>query len=1077
MTVAEKKTELETNLSLVQDQLLQKRKELIELCVTAEEMRDSASIAQSVMNPSSGNILPEVCENYRNDQAVLLGYTDYDDMIDSIDDGLEAEDDCSTDGTGSWTTSNITLTFDTDHYTVTSSADEGYMTLPITSATYTAGQPYYVSIDVQNGTESSVVLWLYFYFTSASGNHTLISPEITTSDAWTTYSFVFTPSVVSTGNEVVGLQVKYNLTGNFKIRNFVCREYYPDQLMKFDFRTTSEYQDNHGFTIPTTSSFGYIVYDSSGSKVNGGTISTTPGDDHYYEKLYLVKDTSGNLVESTDGLNLSIPVINSKTTVLDTLLPTATESLTLTSDFGESTIKGDANDIKPIFQDESSTIDIYFSWNSGSNELKIGEIDNQGTITNYGAYTYIDEDNSSIDYNAQTISLVFSKTASNDDTDVELRYTYDGADYTTVYSEDYTSFDTTTDVFSRTLSSAGSQGPVLSSVKIYLNGDQIGMINEDGDVYGTTITSSSYFNSPSFIGVSIRGVDSPYENTVTFEYVAKANTSRTDTIGTLNETSVTYNVTLTSPVCLNNIEVYLGSTKIVETSDFTTSWSTHTPSNSLTATITDAYDTGGATTKAYVTDCTCTQSGTFSITITKGTGNYIYPDSSDVLKVVYDVADQFSNWDTSYDQCPISSVTNGGTINTLTISASTTAPELLNTFVIKNYIDHTIYGYLTVMCEGLEADSTWDYSTDTPDDTTVMNHATFTGYLDWLTPYGDEAYEAMDDDLFKSIDPDVISSAVESNLYEDIEKAPFIPDTNGTYTDIINLYKDNYANVLLKFDGLNDSAYSIMWSVLTEYRYRYLRSPKITLADTTKSDYTVTDRTDLIDYLDTTATDTFNGTVTTLCDDLKTQLGALTGEDPCTSVGDYQIVSVSAANGYWELQYDDGLGGGFVRYQPGGSDCAFNELCASSAYKAVMDQMQLLSNEGFALSDVDLFYNELNHVDFRAQFPVSVDGVVVTQTSSYGDNTSGYGLALNDAAEVFTLDTGAGSRGAVFDAIDALIGDMTSGYAKDIYDAVNYAIAKNITFIKDVVDKYEEIVAFYDLIQSYIDEWKIYDSI
>jgi len=1043
-TITEKKEQLEELLDSAPGTLIRKRKELIELCELAEYMRDSASIAKSVMNPDTGSILPEICENYRNDQAVLLGYTDYDDMIDAIDDGLEVEDDCSADGTASWTGSgSITLNFDSDHYTVTTSATDQYVTLPITSATFTAGTSYIISIDVKDGTEADAMIWLYFYFTSASGNHTLTSPSIVTTTDWTTYSFVFTPSVVSTSNEVVGLKVKNNITGNFQIKNFICREYYPDQLMKFDFRTTSEYGDDHDFTLPTTTGFGYLMHNPDGTLLNSGDISTTPADDHYYEKLYLVKDTSSDLVTRYDGYNLSVPSVKSVTTILDSDFKTETDSLTVVGDISEV----------PIFQSEGATIDIYLTWGV-SDEAKIGEVDELSEFTQFGGYTYIDTNNSSIDYNAQTISIVFSETPSDDDVTVEIRYTYDNANYSSTQSDNHTTYDFSSDVFVGFMSGIGSQGPIYDTIEVYLNDEQIGMMNDDGEFYGSLINDSSYFNAPGNWGIGIKDITTSYENTVRVEYVEKNNLSKTDSIGTINVTSVTYSVSLDTPVCLNDIEVYLGTTKIVENGDFTTSWSTHTPSNALTTSITDAYDTGGATTKAYVTVCTCTQAGVFSITITKGTGDYIYPDTGGVLKVVYDVANDYSTWNSSYTEVPFSSVNNGGTINTCVIGVVSTVPTMLEKYTVKKYIDHTIYGHLTVMSEGLEVDPSWDFTVNTPDECTFMDSASFDAYLNWLTPY------STDDDLFKSCEEDEYSYSTESELYSNIERSPFLPELNDTYDDSVDLFNDTYVNVTYDIDGLSSPGYSyrINWAVLSKYKFEYKRAPAITLADTSLITHTITDRDEPIDLINDATYDLFDDLLSTL----DTWMAANMTSVPDVPADGANVYTIEEVGGYWKILED---GGAYTH--------KFNDLTASSAYQAVKDQMDLLSTDGLADSDIEIFWDLINFKNWRDNFSTNRD---------FGD----YNEASTDCKNLYdaltTFDTGSavtsGSRLKAFTTIDSLIGTVTaSGYSKDIYDAVTYAIEGNIRFVKNVIDKYNNIQGYYDYIQTYIDEWNIYDTI
>ena len=109
-----------------------------------------------------------------------------------------------------------TLSFDTDHYELTHSTTSGYFTSNSAYTALIAGKRYRMSVDVKDGTASSMA----FYLRQDTSGSTLRnhSGSFTTTAAWLTYSWEF----VAFGTEA---KAKVVVTGNLNSNNVEFKNY------------------------------------------------------------------------------------------------------------------------------------------------------------------------------------------------------------------------------------------------------------------------------------------------------------------------------------------------------------------------------------------------------------------------------------------------------------------------------------------------------------------------------------------------------------------------------------------------------------------------------------------------------------------------------------------------------------------------------------------------------------------------------------------------------------------------------------------------------------------------------------
>lgn len=126
-------------------------------------------------------------------------------------------DPCNNDGTGDWTDADSILTFDTDHYEITSDAanEKTY----ITSLTFTEGRIYKVEAQLKDGTATPTDIDLV----SLNGATVeYASKPINTTAAFVTYSCTFEATANTDG---VGIRTPTSLGGsNIEMKYFICYE-------------------------------------------------------------------------------------------------------------------------------------------------------------------------------------------------------------------------------------------------------------------------------------------------------------------------------------------------------------------------------------------------------------------------------------------------------------------------------------------------------------------------------------------------------------------------------------------------------------------------------------------------------------------------------------------------------------------------------------------------------------------------------------------------------------------------------------------------------------------------------------
>lgn len=125
---------------------------------------------------------------------------------------IQFEDDCLSDNTGSWATTDATVTFDIDHYELNYVATTQYLRRGITALNN--GSSYSFSVEVKDGTASSVSGNINIATdVSASG---VFSQSFVTTPAWQKVELVFTANA----SNLDYINIFTSLTsGNYEIRN------------------------------------------------------------------------------------------------------------------------------------------------------------------------------------------------------------------------------------------------------------------------------------------------------------------------------------------------------------------------------------------------------------------------------------------------------------------------------------------------------------------------------------------------------------------------------------------------------------------------------------------------------------------------------------------------------------------------------------------------------------------------------------------------------------------------------------------------------------------------------------------
>lgn len=92
------------------------------------------------------------------------------------------KDDCSADATATWSKTDCTLVFDTDHYEITQSAATQAI---YKNVTLVPGRKYRLSLEIQDGTEASVNFTTGIADANMAGNLYQATTTTATTGSWT----------------------------------------------------------------------------------------------------------------------------------------------------------------------------------------------------------------------------------------------------------------------------------------------------------------------------------------------------------------------------------------------------------------------------------------------------------------------------------------------------------------------------------------------------------------------------------------------------------------------------------------------------------------------------------------------------------------------------------------------------------------------------------------------------------------------------------------------------------------------------------------------------------------------------
>lgn len=894
----------------------------------------------------------------------------------------------------------------------------------------------------------------------------------------------------------------------FRIRGYASRAG-SSGTFEFDFNSAATYSSGTNFAIPTLTTLGYIMVDEDGIVITDFSATTT--DSMYFGNYCLVKDNSGAdivLVTIDDG-DYSKPKSTESEEILDTLV---VYSLTKTFTFtGTPLFKNKEYDGLP-------TIEIYLD------TVKIGEIDDESNITNFGAYNYIDVNNSTISFHSKSITLTFNSLPDTFDIPLKIKYDVDNSDYDTIVEKNYDVFDISTNLFTATLLSE----PIIDTMAIYLNDVKIAAMNEDGSFIGMTVTSSSYYTSPTSIGIAFSDVNNDYENSVSFEYIAKSYAiDQFETIGTLRISTFTYTDALpNTPVVIDTANI------LIKMNDITVA--TIAVDDLTNGSVTTTYS---ATNGSEPLVCSVQVDGTFSLVLGDGT-DLAYPTATYAgdLVVEYDYIKDMDTFNLTYDEVDITSLSSVGTVTQVNIAAATieAAPALFDFIPVVKKIDHSVYGYLKIVCEGLVENPSWNPLTTPAVDATSMNKSTFETFYGSYAPGGD--------DLMLSCDPSIYSYASEEESWANISDSPMYPATNGTFqpssTSPPVIFKGEYVYTR---ETLNPGTppptfvWEAPWYVFQNRKWNYQRVPtSITVtADQTYTPVEPTDQffidLDVLKAWTPTADFVESGVDSDFCLNEPTGtiyvISSLTdgghSADIAIAVQTYSVGDKVSASGWnWictvgGLTVSGGLSaptarGGtasdgaatfkayawissathvytMVTNWPGysglplikdtishtGSETClanhvWNELVISANYRRTLTTLALIEGYRGTYSYTGTFWDTLS--DFEdTDFPMT-------------DYTTGWTYTTNFTTPfaTFKSDTTAQRAASVtrLAAIQTSIGTVTtSGYAKNIYDTCNLALELDIGYVKKTIKKHYDLDSFYDNIATLRAKYNAYNSL
>lgn len=876
----------------------------------------------------------------------------------------------------------------------------------------------------------------------------------------------------------------------------------------FKFNT---YSASDGLSGPITTSIGYQF-----TPLTSGTL-TNENCANYY--LVSKENDDGNLVLcnlSEDGDAFTSP---SKSTNNDILITSELKTQgSLPYTFIGYAGSGDYSNKSPIFKSTGSTLDVYVA------SVKIAEIDQYGIFTNVSNTigATIDVDTSIYNFGSGQIDLVFTELPTEYNASVELRYNY-VATSIQADTESPDSFNSDTGVFKFIL----NDEPVLNSVVIKVNGEQKAMIMDDGSISGMTVVSSySFYNlETNVLKIRFRDIMSADPDyIVTVDYVVKNEVTEISDLGSINATSITYSnieIPTTNPDIIEDgfklsfVENYTEETEVRIDMSVTLSGTT----------ISGSYVSQGGSGMVNGTIVQATDSvpGSVSITLSTTAPILANPPTDSAIVMTFDHLTGRSDWEETYNYVDITSVStltssvNGSvTMNKLNITSGSLdeSPVLLDEIHVKSYSDHSVYGYITVICWGLQVNPSWSWYTGSAslaaaESCMMLTHDEFVSLFGWMDLSNHTVC-----DIVASIHPDHYSNATEnpedSGIYPQLYDQPFFPVTppefqesylyRGSFHKTKKVEPDEPDYPLYPPAGLVD-AYD--YSVNSDIRW---------IADVMPSEDDMMDSTYTFTNPYQTAIDTiasFSSAETTTIPQSSNILIPPAGGGSTASV--YSIDDTE--EGYYIVYVTDytaedlgGEGGyGWVEGETSEFTCYFNDIQhqlhaevnpipegeisapSSSAirniadddsYQNVIDVSTAICQTLTYTDSVDetTFYGAVDTFDVARAALLSYNSSWVasfdTSSSSYNYVTTSM-IAYINASSTFStaIDT-------ELTSIGSRMGSPTSaGYAKNLYDTVNLMLALDIEYIKKLLEDFTSMEGSFQTAVDDHNKWDLYNGI
>jgi hypothetical protein len=141
----------------------------------------------------------------------------------------------------------------------------------------------------------------------------------------------------------------------------------------------------------------------------------------------------------------------------------------------------------------------------------------------------------------------------------------------------------------------------------------------------------------------------------------------------------------------------------------------------------------------------------------------------------------------------------------------TVAPPVMTMLTVRRVADHTVFGTMVVLVEGLKSNSSWNPVSDDPHTCTEVPDSEFILLMGYMNP------SVQNNDVLKSSNPSNVSDGSGSPTYPNIEKNPFFPATDGTYTGDPP-YPGLYAHIESSVQK---------WAVYTGYKFLYECTPAV----------------------------------------------------------------------------------------------------------------------------------------------------------------------------------------------------------------------------------------------------------